>query len=261
MNFSTNTSEIESGGLMLKGDSFAIWVSTICLSVGYFVATTYIMVMLITDMCTDGVEPSGATESVGKQMRKWIKISRFIFVAICNIHYLIGWLGQMLVDLYYPESCYVYKSCKLMIESGAACFTYLTVWIRHRIIHSIPAMKHATNLATRILSIVVLVLAVTGPILNRLLVILRCSAKVVQEGCFLVEFDIPFQIPIVIFGVSSIVMQVIILGLFLHPLRQHQKNIGTAADNLTPMLKKAYFAVSLLMLRVMQVPLMKYADL
>nr|XP_039252628.1 uncharacterized protein LOC120329905 [Styela clava] len=241
MNFSTNNSGTEAGGLVLEGASFAIWVSSVCISFGYFVATSYVMVMLIIDMFKDGVGPSSSNEGVGKNMAKWIKVSRFLFVTICNTLYLSGWFGRILVDFYNPEFCNSHKSLRIMVESAAATFTYLTVWLRHRIIHNIPAMQHSINYATRILSIIVLVLAIVVPPLNRLIVVLTSSSKVTQTGCDIVEMSIPIQMPLFILGASSIVMQVIILGLFLQPLRQHQKNIGRAADNLTPMLKRAFF--------------------
>ncbi|XP_077974900.1 uncharacterized protein LOC144430728 [Styela clava] len=241
MEVSTNTSEIEVEGLVLKGASLAIWLSSVCSSLGFFVATSYVMVMLIIDLCRNEVGPSSTSESVGEKMGRWIKISRLVLVAVCNIFYLTSWLGHVLVDLYGPEFCHAYVVWKILIKSGAPIFTYLTVWLRHRIIHSIPAMQHVTNGATRVLSIIVLVLVIVVPSLNRLLIVLNCVTNVTHIGCDIVELRIPIQIPLMLFGVFSIVMHVMILRLFLHPLRQHQRNIGRAADNLTPLLQRAFF--------------------
>nr|XP_039252655.1 uncharacterized protein LOC120329926 [Styela clava] len=241
MNLSTNISGNVEESLVLNVSSSALWAASVSFSTGYFVVTTYIMVMLIIDMCVNEVGVS-RNESIGKKIGGWIKISRLIFVAICNISYLTGCLGRVLVEIYYTKFCHLYYTLRIMSESGAATSSYFTIWLRHRIIHSIPAMKHATNYATRIISAVVLVLVLVLPASSGLLFVLNFSTKFTQYGCVVAGPRDPNLMSMMVFNLSSIALQVMILGLFLHPLRQHQKNIGTAADNLTPMLRRAFFA-------------------
>nr|XP_039252711.1 uncharacterized protein LOC120329969 [Styela clava] len=238
MNFSTNNSGLRLENLLLNGDSLAIWLWSI--SLGYVAATTYIMIMLIIDIFVNGVGIN-RNESIGKKFKAWIKLSRLIFAILCNLTFLTGSVLHIIVDLYYPEYCQIYMIVKIIL-SGCLLFTcYFTVWLRHRIIYSIPAIKHLTNSITRIVSILVIVLVAATRIGNVLVILLNFEYKDTETGCQMVESKIPIQVPFLIFNASSVVTQVMILGLFIYPLRRHQRGIGGDADNLTPVLKRAFY--------------------
>nr|XP_039252745.1 uncharacterized protein LOC120330000 [Styela clava] len=241
MNSTSNNSGTEPEDLVLKSGNFAIWSLRISISAGYLIAMTYIMIMMIIEMYVNGVG-IGRNESIGKRIGGLIKVTRLTLAIICNLKFLTGSLLRVLVDVYHPEYCHIHFRWTVFSSCLAVFISYLTVWLRHRVIYNIPAIKHLTNYITRIVSILVIFLAAAIQIGIGSTVIPSFRTAVTQYGCLAVGSKMPMQIPWLIFSVSSVVMQLMMLGLFIYPLQRHQRNIGgDGVDDLTPMLKRALY--------------------
>nr|XP_039248589.1 uncharacterized protein LOC120326380 [Styela clava] len=240
MNWTDSTSYGETYYMILNGKGLKVWAITLILPAIFFIATTYIMVMLIIEMCSTGIGLREA-KSVGERFGAWMKIMRLLLATVSNISYLDCWLIRLLVDLYYPEYCQVYKLYRIGSFSITIVLSYLAMWLRHRVIYSNPSMSHLTNPITRTISVIVVVLSVLLPTSNAVLSIATFHSEVTEGGCMVVSSTIPTKTPWIIISMSSTILQLMILGLFIHPLRQHQIVIGRAADNLTPVLRKAFY--------------------
>ncbi|XP_039261549.2 uncharacterized protein LOC120337731 isoform X2 [Styela clava] len=217
------------------------WLRHIFLTDVTLAIVLYITVRLSMDV--HQARKSTVKELSGKRYRYLMKVTTLLLSISVALHLADGIFEEVIVDYYLPDMCGFSKCVKAITGSLAFMFSYLVMWLRQRSIYSDAAIRHLTTPIFRALSFVVVFLLVASPVTNTIIYIASFSFEVVATGCAIVGSSINPETPWIIIGVTSAVMQIILLGLFLQPLLRHQFNMnGMPAGNfnLKPLIMRAF---------------------
>ena len=174
--------------------------------------------------------------------KKWMKITAICLSFAVTLHFVDGVMEEIYVDLYNPDVCGVSKYIKAITGSFGFMFSYLVFWLRQRSLYCEPAMKHLTSALFRASSVVAFALIITYPVVSIGIYGATLTFAVVESGCAIVSSTIDPRIIWIYTAVSSFMMQIILLGLFLLPLYKHKavmSGSGRDCNHLKPIIHRS----------------------
>ncbi|XP_077969702.1 uncharacterized protein LOC144424362 [Styela clava] len=228
----------------LNGPHFTSWMTKTVITLVLAILDSYIIVVLAIDGKRELSKSRGIDqETTGKRLGRLMRLVRFLqSISTLGFHItaLVIAIGVEFKGL--PGACASAKKIQAFWGSSSFILTYLVLWLRQRVIYSNPALKHLTNIVSRSLSILALAILVVGLVANYFKYALSFHHSITKFGCVVSKAYISPLTSWLMIGISTIVLQMLLLGLFLHPLRKHQSNADDGKESLKPVIQRAFFA-------------------
>lgn len=121
-------------------------------------------------------------------------------------------------------------ACEIAMDLSVGFFfmstipTYLFLWKRQRILYSNPSLKRLNTTFVNILSYVAICMLLIGGLGSCVLFIVPTGYQMSDFGCVKSQLESTNPIPFYVGAAAMITSQLMIFGLFVHPLRLHKKN-------------------------------------
>ena len=153
--------------------------------------------------------------------------------ALCPVMFFLQSLATqslVIVDRTFANDVSGDRACEVVIDASVVLFSFSTspayffLWYRQKMLYSQPSLKHLNTRTVRFFSYLFLVLLLFGGMSSCFIHTIPVSYQMSNLGCVRSQTKRPNILANLITVATLILSQVILLGLFCHPLRLHKSN-------------------------------------
>lgn len=226
-----------------RKEDYQNWLMSVIYSSIILSLSLYMTIMLFIELCKFK-RKNRLENTIAVKYGLYMRITSVILGVTVMMNCPL--IENILVEIFFPSLCGIVRRFRGTGGSFTLMFSYGVMWFRQRSIYSDRAMKHLTTPITRTLSTLVGILVIILPTAIWLIYIISLKFKVIHFGCAIVYSYIPPRIMWIGIGLSSMLLQSIMLGLFLLPLHKHRSNMlnltnsPSVGKHLLPIIRRAF---------------------